>query len=324
MKGIKIIAFIIATSCLLIAASLWITAISPLWKIILGMAISMGIMYLVWKIPGNIRDAIVSLFSIPFIKKILLTILLGGLYATVFYLYYSWIWPWVKEETGIESRWSLLFLILLLSPVVGAGYYLFSAIWPTTGQTAKGIKLVSFFGAIAIITFSLWPHPYRFFDYKTGESVFWLCPIDQQVFYSDGYCPTHGDKLLKGEKSDVRTAKEKTFSLPEKTKEAINKIKEWREKKENQPTRPVSGIYKLPADGTIVSKTIAGRELNLKTDDRFQLTQLGQADRYTFVNHNIPSHEISERVITMRTISDGKIELMSNGKNLTVQAQIFR
>ncbi|OGZ36268.1 MAG: hypothetical protein A3A94_00905 [Candidatus Portnoybacteria bacterium RIFCSPLOWO2_01_FULL_43_11] len=89
-------------------------------------------------------------------------------------------------------------------------------------------------------------------------------------------------------------------------------------------TRPLSGIYKLPADGTIVSTTIDGRELNLKKGDRFQLTQMGQADRYAFVNHNIPSYEINKRSITMRTVSDGKIELMSTSKKLTIQAQIFR
>jgi len=97
-------------------------------------------------------------------------------------------------------------------------------------------------------------------------------------------------------------------------------------KKPIKKSRVLSGIFKLPADGTIIRQDIQGRKLYYKKGERVRFERLtSPPGAYACVNRKIPSWKTKKRVYTSgRAIEDGSVSLMSlEGKILQIKVRII-
>jgi len=111
------------------------------------------------------------------------------------------------------------------------------------------------------------------------------------------------------------------LSSQENDKQTIN------QKSERSSPRHLSGIFKLPANGTIVNKDENGQELWYRKGEHVRFQQLGSSGKFTVVNKKSAhqSWTTSRRVVPSgRTKYSDKIRLMSaGGKEIIVQARII-
>ena len=94
-----------------------------------------------------------------------------------------------------------------------------------------------------------------------------------------------------------------------------------------QSPRQLVGIFKLPANGTIVDKDENGQELWYRKGEYVRFQQLGSPGKFTVVNKR-PAHQCwtsSRRVAPSgRAEYSDKIRLMAaRGKEIIVQARII-
>ena len=111
------------------------------------------------------------------------------------------------------------------------------------------------------------------------------------------------------------------LSSQENDKQTIN------QKSESSSSRHLSGIFKLPADGTVVDKDVNGQELWYRKGEYVRFQQLGSPEKFTVVNER-PTHQswtTSRRVVSSgQSKYSDKIQLMAaDGKNITVQVRII-
>jgi hypothetical protein len=99
------------------------------------------------------------------------------------------------------------------------------------------------------------------------------------------------------------------------------------EKKDSskKPVRRLSGIFKLPKDGTKVTKDINGHEYSYLKGEKGYFWQLGPTGQFTVLNKKISSLVIDQPTYTTGpAISDGKVELMATGgKDVIVELKIL-
>ena len=99
------------------------------------------------------------------------------------------------------------------------------------------------------------------------------------------------------------------------------------EKKEKKiiPSRFLSGIYELPADGAMSCQTIRGEKLIFRAGEPVRFEQLENPDVFQVANDNIPFLEISRRTYTTGpALTGGPLCLKaSEGKKVLVRAVIL-
>ena len=95
-------------------------------------------------------------------------------------------------------------------------------------------------------------------------------------------------------------------------------------------SRPLVGFFKLPADGSIVTKDVAEREFWLLNGDKLKFTQCtSPIGKFSFINKNIPSLIIDETEYTSSRLFGGKksgrkIEMKSDcARDLMIKVEIF-
>lgn len=90
-------------------------------------------------------------------------------------------------------------------------------------------------------------------------------------------------------------------------------------------SRHLSGIFKLPADGRIISRDVNGQELRYCQGERACFQQLGSPGKFVVINQKIPSLTINRPIYTTgRAISSKKIELMTaGGKEIMIRVRII-
>ncbi len=95
---------------------------------------------------------------------------------------------------------------------------------------------------------------------------------------------------------------------------------------EKKSNRVISGIFKLTADGTIISRDTNGKELHFKAGGWIRLEQLGQTGKYIWINHKIPSWSTTEKSCkTGPHTGNGIVELMScSGQDILIKATILK
>ena len=124
---------------------------------------------------------------------------------------------------------------------------------------------------------------------------------------------------------ELKVAIQKIYAVP------IEKRINWKEwwsgpKAQAKEVRPLTGIFKLPADGTIISKDVDGRKLKFKKGEVIRLKQLSSPPgKFWFINRRkISSFTINDPVYdTGRAIGDAIVELKSTGEEMMVQIQII-
>lgn len=124
---------------------------------------------------------------------------------------------------------------------------------------------------------------------------------------------------------------QKEYAVPDDKK--INWQKLWPFTKSAQaqkPPRRLSGIFKLPADGRIVSQDINGQELRYRKGEYVHFKQLGSPGKFTIINRKNqksphPTWTTERKGVTSsRTKYNDKIQLMAaEGKKITVQVRII-
>jgi hypothetical protein len=89
--------------------------------------------------------------------------------------------------------------------------------------------------------------------------------------------------------------------------------------------RYLSGIFKLPADGRIISRDVNGQELRYCQGERACFQQLSSPGKFVVINQKIPSLIINRPIYTTgRAISSKKIELMTaGGKEIMIRVRII-
>jgi len=91
------------------------------------------------------------------------------------------------------------------------------------------------------------------------------------------------------------------------------------------PERRLSGIFKLPKDGTRVNKDVNGLELPHFEGEVGHFRQLGPIGEFVAINREIASLRITQPVYTTGpATSDGKVDLMATGgKDIIVEVTII-
>lgn len=84
-----------------------------------------------------------------------------------------------------------------------------------------------------------------------------------------------------------------------------------------------STTFKLPADGTIVSRDQKGRTISYKKGQHVRFEQLTAPGRFTYINPKSPSFSTSRKILLSRASADGTITLMScSGKNMNIKVTV--
>jgi len=266
-----------------------------------------------------------ALWEIVLFKKIFQTILLAGLvYLPLFYLSYGWLTSKLIESTGFSYHHTLIIVTILQLPMVGVLYYLFSLIWPERGRTMKGFLIISLIGPL-VITYVMYQNPYRFFDHRTGENKIWVSDTEERIYYSPGYGMEDGKALRPGTARDAEKFKEKKEGFRDFIEE---KFKKWSKKEvQAEQVRRLSGVFKLPADGRMVSRDIKGQELWYRKGEYVRFEQLGSPGKLTIINQKSshPTWSTGRKTVTSsRTKYSDKIRLMAAGeKEIIVQVRII-
>ncbi|MBU1177158.1 MAG: hypothetical protein ABIG88_01265 [Patescibacteria group bacterium] len=89
-------------------------------------------------------------------------------------------------------------------------------------------------------------------------------------------------------------------------------------------SRTLSATFKLPADGTIVSRDENGREISYKKGQYVRFEQLTASGKFVYVNPDSPSWETNKRsCISGPASSDGTIKLMScSGREMSLRVTV--
>lgn len=73
---------------------------------------------------------------------------------------------------------------------------------PEPGKVRYAFVLISIFGALNLYVGYV-AYPYEFFDFKTGESRFWVSDEEAEIYYAPGYSKLYGTPLRQGTKDDA-------------------------------------------------------------------------------------------------------------------------
>ena len=289
-----------------------------LWPLVIG-AIILGIAFAIWK---RFAEQAKVLWGIDLFRKISQTVLLIGLaYSPFFYLSYGWLVPKLMKNIGFSYYHTLMIVTAFQLPIAGILYFLVSPIWPEKGKMMRGFLIVSLTGPL-VIAYIMY-QSYWFFDHSTGKNKIWVSDSEEKVYYSPGYGIEDGKILRPGTAADVEKFKREEESLRDRIDKLIERPKA---KAQVEKPRRVSGIFKLPADETIVDKDITGQEIWYKEGEFVNFQQLGQAAKFTVINRR-ETHPTwttkQERVTSGRTKYSDKVRLKSKGGELMVRVTII-
>jgi len=266
-----------------------------------------------------------ALWEIVLFKKISQAILLAGLaYLPLFYFSYGWLTSKLIENTGFSYHHTLIIVTILQLPIISVLYYLFSRIWPEKGKVMRGFLIITLIGPV-VIAYVMYQNPYRFFDRQTGKNKIWVSDTENRIYYSPGYGMEDGKPLRPGTAEDAIKFKKKKKSFRDSIEK---KLKKW-SKKEAQAgqVRRLSGIFKLPADGKVVSYDMNGRELWYRKGEYVRFQQLSSPEKFTIINQKIlhPTWSTNRKNVTSgRTQYSDKIQLRAAvKKEVTVQVRII-
>jgi len=87
----------------------------------------------------------------------------------------------------------------------------------------------------------------------------------------------------------------------------------------------LSGTFKLPADGTIVSDNTKGQKISYKEGQYIRFEQLTTLGKFVCVNRSTPSWETKERsCVSGPTSGNGIVKLMScSGRDMSIKVTVF-
>lgn len=123
-------------------------------------------------------------------------------YAIYFWIQYAFLRYWIVEWTGMSPFSVTLLLTIQQIIIIGILYYLIEPLMPEPGKVRYAFVLISVFGALNLYV-GYAAYPYEFFDFKTGESRFWVSDEENKVYYAPGYSKLYGTPLHQGTKEDA-------------------------------------------------------------------------------------------------------------------------
>lgn len=131
-----------------------------------------------------------------------LTILAFAGYIVYFWLQYVFLRYWIVEWTGMSPFLVTLLLTVQQIIIIGILYYLVEPFMPEVGKVRYAFILISVFGALNLYMGYV-AYPYEFFDFKTGESRFWVSDEEDKIYYAPGYSKLYGTPLRQGVRKDA-------------------------------------------------------------------------------------------------------------------------
>ena len=131
-----------------------------------------------------------------------LIILASAGYIIYFWAQYAILRYWIVEWTGFSPSLVTLILTVQQIIIIGILYYLVEPLMPEAGKVRYAFILISIFGALNLYIGYV-AYPYEFFDFKTGESRFWVSDEENKVYYAPGYSKLYGTPLHQGTKEDA-------------------------------------------------------------------------------------------------------------------------
>ena len=131
-----------------------------------------------------------------------LIILASAGYIIYFWAQYAILRYWIVEWTGFSPSLVTLILTVQQIIIIGILYYLVEPLMPEAGKVRYAFILISIFGALNLYIGYV-AYPYEFFDFKTGESRFWVSDDEDEIYYASGYSKLYGTPLRQGTKEDA-------------------------------------------------------------------------------------------------------------------------
>ena len=131
-----------------------------------------------------------------------LIILASAGYIIYFWAQYAILRYWIVEWTGFSPSLVTLILTVQQIIIIGILYYLVEPLMPEAGKVRYAFILISIFGALNLYIGYV-AYPYEFFDFKTGESRFWVSDEENKVYYAPGYSKLYGTPLHQGTRKDA-------------------------------------------------------------------------------------------------------------------------
>ena len=123
-------------------------------------------------------------------------------YIIYFWVQYAFLRYWIVEWTGMSPFSVTLLLTVQQIIIIGILYYLIEPLVPEPGKVRRAFILISIFGALNLYVGYV-AYPYEFFDFKTGESRFWVSDDEDEVYYAPGYSKLYGTQLRQGTREDA-------------------------------------------------------------------------------------------------------------------------
>ena len=123
-------------------------------------------------------------------------------YIIYFWVQYAFLRYWIVEWTGMSPFSVTLLLTVQQIIIIGILYYLIEPLVPEPGKVRYAFILISIFGALNLYIGYV-AYPYEFFDFKTGESRFWVSDDEDEIYYASGYSKLYGTPLRQGTKEDA-------------------------------------------------------------------------------------------------------------------------
>lgn len=123
-------------------------------------------------------------------------------YIIYFWFQYAFLRYWVVEWTGLSPFLVILLLTVQQIIIIGILYYLVEPLMPEASKVRYAFIMISVFGALNLYM-GYAVYPYEFFDFKTGESRFWVSDEEDKIYYASGYSKLYGTPLRQGTKKDA-------------------------------------------------------------------------------------------------------------------------
>lgn len=199
-KGLKVLFLSLAAVLFLgLLAGDYAKIVLPL----LFVVVSLG--FIAWKLP---QERLQRIFGFSFVKQIFLGLVVTLIFLGLLWLIYGYAASQIVNLLSVEYRTAYLIVTLLGLPLVVAFWYIYqNAGIPGSPQTiAKGVKILMIVGVL-FLGFWFFKQPYRMFNSKTGEAIFWVDDSTGKIYYHSGFSPETGEKLRKGTKKDLEKIK---------------------------------------------------------------------------------------------------------------------